>query len=141
MKAIRFVTQKNRCIGLLAILSILTALSAPVLGEGPYKIPWQTIDAGGGTGSGGSFTLTGTIGQHDTDWGSAGGYEVLGGFWPGGPVCVVNIEHFARFAQYWLKSETDMPADLNEDGTIDELDLQEFANYWLCYCPYGWPLK
>lgn len=31
----------------------------------PFTIDWSTIDGGGGTLTGGTFTLSGTIGQHD----------------------------------------------------------------------------
>ena len=120
-------------------MAILTALSAPAFSEGPYKIPWQTIDSGGGTGSGGSFTLTSTIGQPDTDWGSGGDYEVLGGFWPGGPLCIVDLNDFAKFASLWLSY--DPTGDFDGDGEVNYGDLATFATYWLCDCPNDWPLK
>ena len=53
---------------------------------GQYEISWYTIDGGGGRSSGGDFTLTGTIGQPDAAYSAGGNYEMLGGFWPGGPV-------------------------------------------------------
>jgi hypothetical protein len=37
---------------------------------------------------------------------TGGNYEVLGGFWPGGPLCFVEFGDFARFAEYWLESGT-----------------------------------
>lgn len=50
-----------------------------------YAIDWYTIDSGGALeSSGGTYTLSGTIGQHDA--GSpmeSGTYELNGGFWPG----------------------------------------------------------
>lgn len=48
-----------------------------------YSIDWFTIDGGGGTSSGGSYTLSGTIGQPDAGTLSAGNYTLQGGFWPG----------------------------------------------------------
>jgi len=68
---------------------------------------------------------------------------LLGGFWSGGPLCFVDFKHFARFAELWLVTRTDLPADLYEDeqNIVDGLDLQVFVDYWLCYCPKGWPLK
>ena len=108
---------------------------------GDYQIVWSTIDGGGGQSSGGQYIVTGTIGQPDAAYSASGNYELLGGFWPGAPMCFVDFEDFARFAEYWLQSGTGLPADLYEDGTIDSLDLQKFVEEWLCYCPYGWPLK
>ena len=72
---------------------------------------------------------------------TGGNYEVLGGFWPGGPLCFVEFGDFARFAEYWLESGTGLPADLNGSGMVDLYDLKEFVLEWLCYCPYGWPLR
>ena len=48
-----------------------------------YSIDWFTIDGGGGTSSGGSYTLSGTIGQPDAGTLSGGSYTLEGGFWPG----------------------------------------------------------
>jgi hypothetical protein len=106
-----------------------------------YELHWITIDGGGGTSSGGTYTLTGTIGQHDAAYSEGDSYELLGGFWPGGPLCFVDFEHFARFAEYWLETGTDLPADLYEDDIVNYIDLSVFADEWLCYCPYGWPLR
>ena len=49
----------------------------------PYSIDWYTVDGGGGTSSGGSYTLSGTIGQPDAGTLSGGSYTLQGGFWPG----------------------------------------------------------
>ena len=48
-----------------------------------YSLDWFTIDGGGGTSSGGSYTLNGTIGQPDAGTLSGGSYTLEGGFWPG----------------------------------------------------------
>ena len=108
---------------------------------GDYKIVWSTIDGGGGTSSGGKYKLTGTIGQPDASYSAAGKYELLGGFWPGGPLCFVNFPDFARFAENWLQTGSNLPADLDTDGDVDLNDLKEFVYDWLCVCPYNWPLK
>ena len=52
---------------------------------GPFEIPKSTIDGGGGRSTGGSFELTGTIGQPDAGQSLTGGnFRLSGGFWPGG---------------------------------------------------------
>ncbi len=123
------------------LLTICLVTIVPALGD--YDIAWHTIDGGGGVSSGGPYTLTGTIGQPDAAYSAGGDYELLGGFWPGGPLCIVDFESFARFAEWWLEPGTGLPADLYEDvdNIVNELDLQVFVDYWLCYCPAGWPLK
>jgi hypothetical protein len=122
---------------LLIIISIASSASSQ------YELSWYTIDGGGGRSTGGPYTLTGTIGQPDAAYSAGGNYELLGGFWSGGPLCFVNFEHYARFAELWLVTGTDLPADLYEDefNIVNGFDLQVFVDYWLCYCPIDWPLK
>jgi len=57
------------------------------------------------------------------------------------PPCVVDFRHFARFADYWLETGSDLPADLYEDDIVNWLDLEVFVDEWLDYCPYDWPLR
>jgi len=85
----------------------------------------------------------GTTGQPDAAYSAGGDYELLGGFWPGGPLCFVDFADFARFAQYWLETGTELPADLykDENDVVDYFDLDTFADTWLYDCPIGWPLK
>lgn len=50
-----------------------------------YDMHWWSIDSGGGTSSGGAFTVSGTIGQPDVDQPMRGGsYVVTGGYWQAG---------------------------------------------------------
>ncbi len=51
---------------------------------GPYDLTWNTIDNGGGSGSGGGYALDGTIGQPDAAAWGGDGYTLAGGFWGGG---------------------------------------------------------
>ncbi|HYG24053.1 MAG TPA: hypothetical protein VEH04_14835 [Verrucomicrobiae bacterium] len=48
-----------------------------------YSINWHTIDGGGGTSTGGVYSVTGTIGQPDASPTpmSGGSYTINGGFW------------------------------------------------------------
>src|SRR5580765_2937247 len=48
-----------------------------------YAIDWFSIDGGGGTSSGGAFSLSGTIGQPDANPQpmSGGNFSLIGGFW------------------------------------------------------------
>ncbi len=124
------------------IIVLLVLISSLPVTAG-YEISWSTIDGGGGQSSGGDYGLVGTIGQPDAGNLAGGQYEVLGGFWAGGPLCFVEFEDYARFAQYWLQTGDDLPADLYKDefDTVNEKDLDEFVYWWLYDCPYGWPLR
>ena len=46
-----------------------------------YSIDWYSIDGGGGTSTGGVYTISGTIGQADAGHLSGGNYTIDGGFW------------------------------------------------------------
>jgi hypothetical protein len=47
-----------------------------------YSIDWYKIAGGGGTSTGGTYTVSGTIGQPDASGQMSGGtYSVTGGFW------------------------------------------------------------
>ena len=116
------------------ILSVSTA-------NADYSISWHTIDGGGGTSSGGQYVVMGTIAQHDAAYSASDDYELLGGFWPGAPFCFVEFEDFARFAEHWLYTGSDIPADLDGDDDVDLDDLDRFSYDWLYWCPYTWPLK
>jgi len=118
-------------------------MTVPALGQsgGDYILTWSTIDGGGGTSSGGTYKLVGTIGQPDAAYSAGGSYELLGGFWPGGPLCIVQFDDFARFAEYWLETGTGLAGDIDKDGDVDMEDLRRFADYWLGCCPHNWQLK
>jgi hypothetical protein len=140
----------KRCdMKILAVLLVVLSLPIAVGAQsgGPYVLEWSTIDGGGGTSSGGSYILSGTIGQPDAAYSEAWPYEVLGGFWPVGPLCVVEFYDYARFADYWLYSGCDAGndwcggADLDQMGDVDGIDLGLFVEEWLYWCPYDWPLK
>jgi hypothetical protein len=66
---------------LLSIVAVLVIL--PGVTHAQYSIDWYTIDGGGGTSSGGSYTLSGTIGQPDVGTMTGGTFTLEGGFWPG----------------------------------------------------------
>jgi hypothetical protein len=62
------------------IVAALVAFSG--LAQAQFAIDWHTIDGGGGTSSGGSYSLSGTIGQPDAGTLSDNNYTLQGGFWP-----------------------------------------------------------
>ena len=130
---------------ILLIMCILL-FSLPVFGD--YEISWSTIDGGGGTSTGGPYTLTGTIGQPDAGEMSGGDYKLSGGFWPAElALCFVDFEHFARFAMYWLDAPCGpgndwcWGADLDWSTDVGLSDVDELAYWWLAECPTDWPWK
>jgi hypothetical protein len=59
---------------------ILLTLASQVHAQS-YTITWWTIDGGGGSSTGGGYTLSGTVGQPDAGVLSGGSYTLTGGFW------------------------------------------------------------
>jgi hypothetical protein len=62
---------------------LLLSLLIPVPGFAQqYSIDWYKIAGGGGTSTGATYQVTGTIGQHDAGGAMSGGnYSLTGGFW------------------------------------------------------------
>lgn len=108
-----------------------------------FEIPWYTIDGGGGTSTGSSFALSGTIGQHDAGPMMSGGqFTLTGGFWAGAAAepCVgdfngdgvANTLDVIAFLNAWAAS--DPKADINGDGSVNTLDVIAFLNAWAAGC-------
>jgi hypothetical protein len=75
-----------------------------------YSIDWFTIDGGGGTSTGGVYSVTGTIGQPDAGVLSGGNYSLVGGFWgavipiqeEGGPTLYIQNQMNGTAKVYWV---------------------------------------
>ena len=65
------------------ILFLSLALLLPATGFAQqYSIGWYKVAGGGGTSTGGTYAVSGTIGQHDAGGPLTGGnYSLTGGFW------------------------------------------------------------
>jgi probable HAF family extracellular repeat protein len=67
------------------VLGLILALLSTAITEShaqTYSVDWFKVAGGGGTSSGGIYTVTGTIGQQDAGGPMQGnGYSVSGGFW------------------------------------------------------------
>jgi hypothetical protein len=80
----------------IATVSILKVQISSAIAQ--YSIDWFTIDGGGGTSTGGVYSVSGTIGQPDAGVMSGGPYSVVGGFWgitaaiqtPGAPLLSIE---------------------------------------------------
>jgi hypothetical protein len=83
----------------LPLASFMLATLAFNVGAQSYSIDWSTIDGGGGTSTGGVYSVTGTIGQPDVGHMGGGSYTLEGGFWgiiaavqtPGSPLLRVAL--------------------------------------------------
>ena len=102
--------------GLAVLLLALPALTADAQ---DYAIDWWTVDGGGGTSTGGVYSVSGTIGQPDAGEMSGGTFTLVGGFWgvvaaiqtPGGPLLSVVLTNgsvtvsWPRSAEGWVLDE------------------------------------
>ena len=80
MKTILRSRGRSRLLLVFGALALL-AFALPVQAQ-PYSINWYKVSGGGGTSSGGGYSVSGTIGQHDASGVMSGGnYSVTGGFW------------------------------------------------------------
>ncbi|UCH62827.1 MAG: leucine-rich repeat domain-containing protein [Fidelibacterota bacterium] len=71
----------------LFLLILTSALALPQLARAQYEIPVSVVGGGGGASTGGSYSLSGTVGQAAADEGLTGGsYGHDAGFWPAAQV-------------------------------------------------------
>ena len=113
------------------------ALLVPGAANAQFSIDWYTIDGGGGTSTGGPFSLMGTIGQHDAGSAMIGGaLSISGGFWgagigPGPCPADFNGDGQVDFFDYLdfvaAFAEEDPSADFNGDGQVDFFDYLDFV--------------
>jgi hypothetical protein len=67
--------MKNLILSAVALVSLTLSLQAQ------YSINWYKVAGGGGTSTGGPYSLSGTIGQPDAGSMTGGSYGIVGGFW------------------------------------------------------------
>jgi hypothetical protein len=79
-----------------------------------YSIDWYKVAGGGGTSTGGTYTVSGTIGQPDAGVMSGGNYSLVGGFWaiisavqtPGGPRLTITLTGTNTVVVSWPSPST-----------------------------------
>jgi hypothetical protein len=97
----------------------LAALVIPIQAQ-PYSIPWYKISGGGGTSTGGIYSVSGTVGQPDASGPLTGGnYSLIGGFWslyavqtPGAPVLSIKLTNSTAMV-YWSSPATGYNLQVN----------------------------
>jgi len=101
----------------------LATLTTSVMAQ--YSIDWFTIDGGGGTSTGGVYSVSGTIGQPDAGPTMSGGnYSVDGGFWgliaavqtPGAPLLFITLTTTNTALVSWPSPSTDFTLQQNTNS-------------------------
>ena len=96
-------------IGTLALVVPFTCLAQN------YSIDWYKVSGGGGTSTGGTYQVSGTIGQPEASATMSGGnYSLTGGFWaayavqtPGAPWLTITLNpQLSTITVSWPVSET-----------------------------------
>jgi hypothetical protein len=94
---------------------LLSALWLRAWGQS-YSIDWSTIDGGGGTSTGGVYSISGTIGQPDASQQTmtGGNFSLVGGFWslfavvqtPGAPYPRITLTTTNTVVVWWALPDT-----------------------------------
>jgi len=99
--------------GIAIAFSLLGLFAETAPAQIGYTIDWSTIDGGGGTSTGGVYSVSGTIGQPDAGTKSGGNYTLQGGFWgivaalqtPGAPWLSVTRSNASVIVSWPLPAE------------------------------------
>jgi hypothetical protein len=99
-----------------------------------YSIDWFTIDGGGGTSTGGVYSVSGTIGQPDAGHMSGGNYTIDGGFWgiiaaiqtPGAPLLRVVLSRTNTVVVAWPAPSTGF--SLQQNPTVGTTNWSGVTN-------------
>ncbi len=76
--------RRGIVLGILAVVLMFSATWAAAQSGGEWTIGRWAVVGGGGTSSGGDFTVRGSLGQPESGQALTGGeFTVRGGFWPG----------------------------------------------------------
>ena len=103
----------------------LVFLLCPSARAQSYAIDWFTIDGGGGTSTGGVYSVNGTIGQPDANQTpmTGGNYSLVGGIWslfavqtPGAPVLSILLTSTNTAMVYWPSPSTDYVLQQNTNS-------------------------
>jgi hypothetical protein len=96
------------------IILVLGIVVCTAQAQTNFTIGWSTVDGGGGTSTGGIYSVSGTIGQPDANKMSGGNYTIEGGFWggvaavqtPGAPSLSIFRTSTNTVAVAWLSPST-----------------------------------
>jgi hypothetical protein len=96
------------------ILPGVLACSVSFAALGQYSIDWYKVSNGGGTSAAGTYSLSGTIGQHDAGGPMQGGaFSLTGGYWAlsaiqtlGAPVLTIFLTPTNTAVVSWVSPST-----------------------------------
>lgn len=121
------------------------ACSSTPIALAQFSVPRQVVACGGGESFGGTFDLTGTVGQNvvgpDTGPMTGGTFALAGGFWPGQPSpCPSDFNHdgfvtgddFDAFVAVFIVG--DPAADFNHDGFVTADDYDSYVDAFFGGC-------
>lgn len=133
---------------LFSFAALLSTATLPVAAHAQLQIDWYTIDGGGGSSSGGTFAITGTIGQPDAGNSAGGTFQISGGFLGGAPqVCyancdnstiapVLNVLDFSCFLNKFAAGDPGANCDgSTTPPVLNVLDFSCFLNQYAAGCP------
>ena len=107
-----------------AILYLGMLVSIVSFGQ-QYSIDWHKIAGGGGTSTGSTYSLNGTLGQPDTAVMTGGDFGLVGGFWsfiaavpvPGTPALTLMLSQTNTILVCWPSSSTNFVLQQNANLT------------------------
>ena len=129
----------------LSSLCVLFAFTSLATAQ-QYAIDWFTIDGGGGTSTGGVYSVSGTIGQPDAGAAMSGGnFSLTGGFWalfvvqtPGAPLLKIFLTSTNTAVVSWPAPSTGFSLQQNTDlSTTNWVGPVETVNFIIVSPPTG----
>ena len=113
-----FGTRWNASLPMLAFALLAGAFSASAQS---YSVDWYKVSGGGGTSTGGVYSVNGTIGQHDAGGPMTGGnYYLTGGFWSlyavqtsGAPALTIKLTTTNTAMVFWPSTSTGFNLQVN----------------------------
>ena len=110
----------------LAFCALLVTSGVVTASAQNYSIDWYKVAGGGGTSTGGTYQVSGTIGQHDAGGPmTGGGYSLSGGFWslyavamPGVPPLFITKNGPSTVLIWWLPGTGSFTLQTNGNAAI-----------------------
>jgi hypothetical protein len=128
---------------------LLLLLAWPAMGIAQYSIDWGSIDGGGGTSTGGAYTVSSTLGQPDAGTLTGGKFVLTAGFWglvaaiqtPGAPrLSIIKTNGFVMLswplpaAAFSLEQSSSLPGTWN---LVTNAQAHTNASEFLAAVPIG----
>ena len=112
--------------GFMKKLILFVSLMLPLVSSAQFNIDWFTIDGGGGTSTGGVYSVSGTIGQPDANSTpmAGGNFSLTGGFWsllstvqsPGAPLLTILLTSTNTALITWPSPSSGFTLQQNTNG-------------------------